>query len=187
MTKTQARTKYKLARKQLTPSQKEVFSLQIANHLLSLPIWNKRCYHIFLSIQEQDEVDTAEIIRILQSKNKNIAVSISNFETSEMEHFLLTANTVLVKNKFHIPEPINGIALDLEKIEVVFVPLLAFDVSGNRVGYGKGFYDIFLAKCTPDTIKIGLSFFEAESQISQTTTADITLNYCITPNKIYKF
>jgi 5-formyltetrahydrofolate cyclo-ligase len=48
---------------------------------------------------------------------------------------------------------------------VVFVPLLAFDKKGNRVGYGKGFYDAFLSKCKPETIKIGLSFFEAEETI----------------------
>ena len=44
-----------------------------------------------------------------------------------------------------------------KKIQVVFVPL-AYDNFGNRVGYGKGYYDKFLSKCTKECLKIGLSF-----------------------------
>lgn len=77
--------------------------------------------------------------------------------------------------------------MDDKKIDVVFVPLLAFDKTGHRVGYGKGFYDDFLAKCRPQTIKIGLSFFDAEDHIEDIYQGDIPLDYCITPNKIYKF
>ena len=73
------------------------------------------------------------------------------------------------------------------KIEVVFIPLLAFDKQGNRVGYGKGFYDKFLAECNPNTIKIGLSFFEPEELISDVNTKDIQLYYCVTPNRTIKF
>ncbi|MFZ0597958.1 MAG: 5-formyltetrahydrofolate cyclo-ligase, partial [Flavobacterium sp.] len=72
-------------------------------------------------------------------------------------------------------------------IEVVFVPLLAFDNVGNRVGYGKGFYDKFLAQCKPRTIKIGLSFFEAENQIDDVFESDVKLDYCVTPEKIFRF
>jgi 5-formyltetrahydrofolate cyclo-ligase len=67
------------------------------------------------------------------------------------------------------------------------VPLLAFDIKGNRVGYGKGFYDKFLSECKPETIKIGLSFFDAEEIVEDTSIKDIQLDYCVTPNRIYKF
>jgi 5-formyltetrahydrofolate cyclo-ligase len=99
----------------------------------------------------------------------------------------LTENTKIVKNNYNIPEPLNGINLPDDIIEVVFVPLLAFDKIGNRVGYGKGFYDKFLSKCKPSTLKIGLSFFEAEPLIEGVFDTDIKLNHCITPNEIYCF
>jgi 5-formyltetrahydrofolate cyclo-ligase len=70
---------------------------------------------------------------------------------------------------------------------VVFVPLLAFDTLGNRVGYGKGFYDQFLSECQPETIKIGLSFFEAENTITDVFEKDVRLDFCITPKKCYRF
>ena len=73
------------------------------------------------------------------------------------------------------------------KIEVVFVPLLAFDTNGNRVGYGKGFYDKFLSECHPNTIKIGLSLFEAETAIEDVISNDIPLTHCVTPTKIMKW
>jgi 5-formyltetrahydrofolate cyclo-ligase len=104
-----------------------------------------------------------------------------------MTHYLLTDNTKIKKNEYNIPEPIDGIEVPSHKMEVVFIPLLAYDTYGNRVGYGKGFYDKFLAECNPNTIKIGLSFFEPEELISDVNATDIQVNYCITPNRIIKF
>jgi 5-formyltetrahydrofolate cyclo-ligase len=100
---------------------------------------------------------------------------------------LLTDNTKFRKNEYNIPEPVDGIEVPISKVDVVFVPLLAFDTKGNRVGYGKGFYDKFLSQCQPETIKIGLSFFDAEEEIVDVFQDDIRLNYCVTPNKIYNF
>ena len=104
-----------------------------------------------------------------------------------MTHFLLTENTKFIKNAYNIPEPVDGIEVPVSKIEVVFVPLLAFDSKGNRVGYGKGFYDTFLSECQPGTIKIGLSLFDAEPIIEDTSDIDVSLDYCVTPGRIYEF
>ena len=82
---------------------------------------------------------------------------------------------------------IDGIKIPTSKIEVVFVPLLAFDKKGNRVGYGKGFYDRFLSECNPETIKIGLSFFEPEELIEDVFENDVKLDYCVTPDEVYQF
>ena len=104
-----------------------------------------------------------------------------------MTHFLLTDNTVIKKNSYNIPEPVDGIEILNDKINVVFIPLLAFDTQGNRVGYGKGFYDRFLAQCNLEIIKIGLSFFEAENEIDGIFGSDVKLNFCVTAEKNYKF
>ena len=187
MTKTEIRKKYKSLRKSLSESEIDNRSLAISNELLKLSIWGKSFYHIFLTIEEQKEVNTEYILNILSGKDKNIVISRSNFEDYSMSHFLLSDSTKLKKNKYNIPEPIDGIEISISKIDVVFVPLLAFDINGNRVGYGKGFYDRFLEACKSDTIKIGLSFFEAETESIDTSRNDIKLDYGITPAKIYKF
>ncbi|WP_299604827.1 5-formyltetrahydrofolate cyclo-ligase [uncultured Aquimarina sp.] len=187
MSKNELRAKYKALRSKLENDQIDDLSLDISNHLLQLDIWEKSFYHIFLSIQKQKELNTEFILHILQGKDKNIVVSKSNFKDNSLEHMLLTDNTVLKVNDWGIPEPVDGIPIPESKIDVVFVPLLAFDQLGNRVGYGKGFYDKFLSKCNPETIKIGLSFFSAEELIENVLPTDIALDFCVTPQKIYDF
>ena len=187
MTKAELRKKYKNLRNSLTESDADDLSLTLANQVLKLDIWTFSFYHIFLSIEEQKEVNTDYILNILSGKDKNILISKSDFKTGDMTHFLLTDNTAIKKNKYNIPEPVDGIEILDDKIDVVFIPLLAFDKTGNRVGYGKGFYDRFLANCKPETIKIGLSFFEAETKITDIFESDVKLDYCVTPMTIYKY
>lgn len=187
MTKKELRLKYKSLRQSLAENDIEEKSLAIANQLLSLPIWEHSYFHIFLPIVEQKEIDTEFILHLLAGKDKNIIVSKSDFETRKMTHFLLTDATRIRKNNYNIPEPVDGIEVPSHKIEVVFVPLLAFDRNGHRVGYGKGFYDQFLSQCTPDVVKIGLSFFEAEHVIADVYATDVRLDFCITPQEIYFF
>lgn len=187
MNKKELRIKYKALRTKLTSEEIEELSLEIANQLLRLPIWNKSYFHVYLPIEEFKEVNTEYILHILSGKGKEIVISKSDFATTTMTNILLTENTKIVKNKYNIPEPINGLEVPNSAIEVVIVPLLAFDINGNRVGYGKGFYDKFLANCAKEVIKIGLSFYEAEEEISDINTNDCKLNYCLTPKIIYKF
>ena len=96
-------------------------------------------------------------------------------------------NTKINKNEYNIPEPINGLPVPTEMIDVVFVPLLAYDKQGNRVGYGKGFYDKFLSECKPNVVKIGLSLFEPEELIEDVFENDVKLDFCVNPNEIISF
>jgi 5-formyltetrahydrofolate cyclo-ligase len=187
MLKKELRQKYKALRNQLSENDLEEMSLAIANKVLTLPIWEKTYFHIFLPITEHKEVNTEFILHLLSGKDKEIIISKSDFETREMTHFLLTENTKIKKNQYNIPEPVDGLEVPTNKIDVVFVPLLAFDKTGHRTGYGKGFYDKFLTECKPETIKIGLSFFEAEEKIEDVFENDVKLDYCVTPNEVYRF
>lgn len=186
-TKKELRLKYKNLRQNLSEDEVEEMSLAVANKLLTIPIWEKNYFHIFLPISEHKEVNTEFILHLLSGKDKDIIISKSDFATRNMRHFLLTDSTKIKKNEYNIPEPVDGIEIPSTKIDVVFVPLLTFDKKGHRVGYGKGFYDKFLSECKPDAIKIGLSFFEAEELIEGIFEGDIALNYCVTPDRVYSF
>jgi 5-formyltetrahydrofolate cyclo-ligase len=187
MQKAELRKKYLNKRATLSPVEIDSLSLEIANQSLQLLIWNNSNFHIFLSITEKGEINTDYLLHILQGKDKNIIVPKTDFENQTLSHFLLTDNTVIKKNKWGIPEPEDGIPFPENKIDVVFVPLLAFDKKGHRVGYGKGFYDRFLSLCKPDVIKIGLSFFDVEDVEINAEETDVSLNYCITPKALYRF
>lgn len=187
MNKKELRKQYKEKREKTTPDEREEMSLAIANMALELPVWDKTYYHLFLSIEEQKEINTEYLLHLLSGKDKEIVISKSDFQTRKMTHFLLTDNTKIRKNEYNIPEPVDGLEVPSNKIDVVFVPLLAFDKKGHRVGYGKGFYDHFLSECKKDVIKIGLSFFPPEEQIEDVFENDVELNFCVTPSMIYKF
>ena len=184
--KAEYRKKYKELRKQLTLEEREEASLQIANRLLSLDIWQHEFYHIFLPILKMGEINTEYILNILSGKDKNVVLSKSDFEELSMTHYLLTDNLVIKPNEWGIPEPQNGLQVDPKQLDVVFIPLLAYDETGNRLGYGKGFYDRFLADCRPNILKIGLSYFDPEKAIPHNVN-DIQLSHCITPSKSFTF
>jgi 5-formyltetrahydrofolate cyclo-ligase len=187
MLKKELRAKYKALRNQLSENDLEEMSLAIANKVLTLPIWEKTYFHIFLPIMEHKEVNTEFILHLLSGKDKEIVISKCDFGTCSLVHFLMTDNTKIKKNEYNIPEPVDGLEVPTNKIDVVFVPLLAFDKTGHRAGYGKGFYDKFLTECKPETIKIGLSFFEPEEIIEDVFENDVKLDYCVTPKEVYEF
>lgn len=186
MQKSELRKAYRLKRENLSLDTIQNQSLKISNNILQMKIWSFLYYHLFISITENKEIDTSYILTLLQGKDKNVIIpkTISN---NKLENYLLTDTTVFKKNTWNIPEPVDGILIPEKQLDVVFVPLLAYDLKGNRVGYGKGFYDNFLEKCKPAVLKIGLSFFEPEEEIADISSHDISLDYCVTPEKVYEF
>lgn len=186
MYKEELRLRFSHFRNQLSAREVEEASISIANKLLLLPLWSYDYYHLFLPIESKNEINTQFILSVLQGKDKNVVVP----RLSSKSHFtniLLTDNTRLVKNSWGISEPEGGLNVPAENIDVVFLPLLAFDRAGHRVGYGKGYYDTFLESCRNDVIKVGVSFFEAEEVISDIHEKDIPMTYCVTPETIYTF
>ncbi len=187
MEKMKLRKKYKELRKNLSEEVIDEKSLDIANKSLELDLWDYQYYHLFLPIVKQKEIDTSYILNILQGKDKHVLVSKSDFKTNTMKHYLLTDATRFIVNEYGIPEPEDGIEIDSEKIDVVFIPLLAYDLKGNRIGYGKGFYDRFLSECKKEVIKVGLSFFDPEEKDIHINDTDVALNYCISDTNTYKY
>ena len=186
MDKAALRKHYKALRANLSAQEIDDKSLAIANRALTLDIWQQQYYHLFLPIVKNHEVNTEYLLHILQGKDKSIVLSKSDFDTQTLTHFLLQDHTELYTNRFGIVEPKDGIQIAPKQLHVVFIPLLAYDTDGNRLGYGKGFYDRFLAECPKNIIKVGLSFFEPETTIAAQA-HDISLDYCVTPTQVFRF
>ena len=168
-------------------------NLQTLNEMLlaqfkKLDLSDIKSLHIFLPIIHQKEPDTFLIIDWLQQQHPEIEIVVpkADFKTTIMSHHSYIDKEDLLNNHYHIPEPQKAKPFTATP-DMVIVPLLAFDIKGYRVGYGKGFYDRFLAACKPDVIKIGLSFFEAEKVDIPYNDTDIALDYCVTPERMYKF
>jgi len=186
--KSELRNIYSLKRKNLSDYQINKRSILISKKLLDIPIWDKEFYHIFLTSKKNNEIETKFILSMLAQKNKKVVVP-RLIDLNNLEHILLTKQTILKENSYGIPEPqkYNNKIIFPQELDVIIVPLYIFDLNGNRVGYGKGYYDRFLKDCRDDVIKIGISLFEPVKSISDISRNDIALNYAITSNSIFNF
>jgi len=183
--KTVLRALFLEKRLSLSKAVHEARSFTIANHCLQLPIWDQEYIHLFLPIEGKAEIDTTLILTLLQGRDKQVVLPKVN--GNSLQHILLTDSTKLRKNQWGILEPEQGIEVPVRQLDVVFIPLLAWDKKGQRVGYGKGFYDSFLADCKPAVIKIGLSLFEGINEIEGTRPEDVQMDYCVHPEGITAF
>jgi len=188
MTKQELRTEYLKLRLALSQEEHLLLSKKIVERFFSsVDLSNIKTIHTFLPIVSKNEIDTWLIIDRLKKDFPLIKISIPRVESNHMVNFYFENENQLEKNKWNIPEPKSGELTPTEKIDLVIVPLLAFDKTGSRVGYGKGFYDKFLKECRSDCEKIGLSFFEPVDEFSNVDLFDVKLTACVTPEKTYAF
>lgn len=189
MTKKEARKVFKEKRLSLTVGDRNRFDDLILIHFQQLQLPDLFYVHTYLAMKEQREIETDHLLHYLEFRNPELKIVIPRIDhtTSELLHIEYDELVDVMKNEWGIHEPVNGNLVDEQLIDLVFVPLLAFDEDGYRVGYGKGFYDKFLAKCRPDVLKVGLSYFEPIPRISDRAQFDIPLNYCVTPQRVYEF
>lgn len=184
MNKQTLRELYKAKRQALSDEERTTLSQEICHKELPLIPPNK-LVSIFLPIEKHKEINTWQLIDTL--KPSQIVVSRSNFENHSMEHFIYEDRKQIVENSWGIPEPTYGNQIDVSKIDIVIVPLLIGDLKGHRVGYGKGFYDRFLASCNSEVLKIGINYFEPIEKIEDALETDVPLNYYISPTRVYSF
>lgn len=133
------------------------------------------------------EIDPSLIMRYCHFINPEVVFYYPVIHEEEMFPVITDENTLFQLNAFGIEEPVDGTEVEEEDIDMVIVPLLAFDTKGNRVGYGKGYYDRFLINCREDCITVGLSYFEAMDEVIDADSFDVPLLYVITPNQSYSF
>lgn len=186
--KHQLRTFYKELRGALSDQDLENKSLQVTSNVIEFLKVNKEFnhFHLFFPISKQREINTYPIKDYLDIRGGSIYTSRVAGDSLEMQTLLLKSNTRFKMDKWGIPIPEEFEIVSSELIEVFFVPLLVFDQKGNRIGFGKGYYDVLLAGLKPAVLKIGLSIFPPELRIPAEF-HDIPLDYCITPENIITF
>jgi 5-formyltetrahydrofolate cyclo-ligase len=140
-------------------------------------------------IEENKEPDTHLFSEYIEFKNPALKILYpqADFTKNSMQAIEINSNTSFRKTKHHIHEPADGMVVHSTVIDMVFVPMLISDKEGYRVGYGKGFYDKYLADCRKDCIKVGFCYFEPIDKIDDRHEFDIPLNICITPYNVYVF
>ena len=100
-----------------------------------------------------------------------------------MDFFFWSLKDPLKINRYGIPEPISN---KIIYPDILLVPLVAFDKSLNRVGYGGGFYDRYIKKIkkNKNILTIGLAYSFQKVKKVQVNNYDVKLDFVITNKKI---
>ena len=186
MTKNELRATYKAKRIALLPQERQGLDRQILDKLKSLDFSGVSYLHIYLPIVKWNEYDTKPFIHWLRQHHPetHIVVSVSEFEQGTLQHYIWREESVL-ENAWGIPELLvqpDTMRVAPKDIDMVIIPLLVCDLSGNRIGYGKGFYDRFLHGCRPDVQKIGISYFAPLRAPIPADEWDVPLQSLVTPD-----
>jgi 5-formyltetrahydrofolate cyclo-ligase len=192
MRKAEVRAEYRARRQQLSTAQWAAWNEQLTQELLALlsryPI---RYLHLFWGVTAQKEPDTEAMIKAIRERFPTLHIVVPRVlsGTKELAHYLITPSTEWTVNAWGIAEPLPASTEEVvpTQLDLVIIPLLAFDEQGYRVGYGGGFYDRFLAKCRPDVLKVGLSFWPPIASITDVNPYDVRLDYCLTPRKVWQW
>ena len=113
---------------------------------------------IYLSMRS--EVETGGLLDYLLVQNKTVLAPVMRIKQRDLTpHRIIDAKKDLILHPYGMYQPNEETCppFPLNRIDLIFVPGVAFDLKGYRIGYGAGFYDRFLPQC-PQAVWIGLAY-----------------------------
>ena len=183
-TKTELRKKFKNVRNSVDELTRIKKSKIITDYGLDY-LKNKIEFDNIMIYQSfSSEVITGEFVQELYDTKKNVLIPHCDIETETMTATVYNFNKKQTANVYGISEFINPEFFE-GVIDVIIVPGIAFDKSGNRIGFGKGYYDKFIKIQNPKPFLIGLAYHEQiYSGIIPTDKNDVKMNVIITDKGI---
>ena len=170
------RKKFSLIMKKNYFEVKQNFFSPILKIIKTKNLRNIACYY-----PSNYELSTLKLFELLNS-NKRISILLPCISKGSMKFVKWNLQEPLKVNNFGFLEPVQ--ISKTTKPDLIVAPLLAFDKSKNRLGYGKGYYDKFLKK-KKKTITIGIAFSFQKYNKIKTSNYDIKLNYILTDKGIF--
>jgi len=170
-----------------TLSKDEVLSLSqkiFENFVLQFNVIENQRVHIFFSIEKLNEINTKIFINYFFIRN--IQVFVPKMVGNKIISIQIKPDSVFLQNSWGILEPESN-ENESDAFDYVITPLLYCDASGNRIGYGKGFYDQFFAGINHDAKKIGVNYFSPTDSIDDVSLQDVKLDYLVTPTEVLSF
>lgn len=183
MIKDELRAKMRENRRALTCGEVQEKSGEIQKQLFSLDCF-KNAGTVCTFISAFKEPDTVEIIKWLLQTDKKTAVPITDTASGTLSLSYINGMEDLKKGAYNIPEPKTLLHADAEDMDIILVPGLAFDRSGGRMGFGKGYYDRLLSRT--NAVKIGLCYdFQLCNKIP-TEAHDVPMDLIVTEREIWR-
>jgi 5-formyltetrahydrofolate cyclo-ligase len=176
----QLRQDLRQTRKNLSKPQQFVAANSIATNISSIPEF-QHANSIGAYIVNDGEIDPARLIA--QAWQKKTAIYLPKIKTNnDMVFVRYQQDCALEKNQYGIDEPCSDDIVD--NLDVILVPLVGFDSSGNRLGMGGGYYDRYLASRQQNTYLIGLAHQCQQVAQLEVKSWDIPLDLIVTDTEI---
>ncbi|WP_426475716.1 5-formyltetrahydrofolate cyclo-ligase [Chryseobacterium balustinum] len=186
MKKSEIRKIYFEKRKSLSQDEVSFLSEKIfANFVNYFKPISEQKVHIFIPIEKFKEMNTQIFIDYFL--NRNIKVYVPKIVDTKLISVKISSDTPFTINNWGISEPLSNEDSGVLDFDFVITPLLYCDFKGNRVGYGKGFYDQFFENISKSTKKIGVNYFNPDDMIDDVWENDIPLDYLVTPTEVLSF
>ena len=157
--KKRLRNKFRAIRKNISPEQKQLLDRRILNRIVSLYQY-RDAKTVLTYVSKDEETDTFMLIERALNDGKSVAVPKCVDGTRLMDFYYISGVDQLEKSSFGVLEPKTDICekmTDGFEDSICIVPGMAFDSSGFRLGYGKGYYDRFLSGYSGVTVGICFS------------------------------
>lgn len=186
MLKAELRKKYIQKRKALSSDEAFLLSEKIFENFIHYfnPKEGEKV-HVFIPILSRKEIDTQIFIQYFLSHN--IRVFVPKIVGDKLINIEIFEDTLFETNSWGISEPVSNEDSQENDYHYVITPLLYCDEKGNRVGYGKGFYDGLFQGMSSVTKKIGVNYFDPDECIDDIWENDIPLDYLVTPTEVLSF
>lgn len=168
-------------RKTISSDEKTEFDKRIFSQFINSYFFkNSDIFLVYISVN--NEVGTHDLIDYLIENQKKVAVPYCH--ENIMDFYCINSTDELVCGKFGIPTVDISKSVKMEDFNnaVCIVPAVSFDNNGNRLGYGGGYYDRFLAK--NNVVTIGFCYERCLSDNIPVEETDIRINYILTENKL---
>ncbi len=138
----------------LAPDVRQFQADELYQRLFASHAWNTS-HTVAVTMSTATELDTKPIIEAAQQADKRVLVP-RTFSGRQMEFVPMTDAVRLEASEYGIQEPINGNATVKSGIDLIVVPGLAFTPEGDRLGFGGGYYDRYLADYSGQTVSLAL-------------------------------
>lgn len=173
-------------RNQLSSSDIQFASHSIFKKAIQI-VAQYKAKHIAIYFSVKGEVQTQELIEYLWKENLHVYLPIVWATHNELMFRPYNRSSELIKNKFDIPElKISKNTVNMKDcLELIFVPLVAFDKNCDRLGMGGGYYDRTLQHLNRNTLTVGLAYSWQEISDISAEKWDIPLDMIITEEKIF--
>lgn len=191
--KSDIRNQIRKKRNAVTPSQNLILGAELNQQLIKHKLLEPH-QHITCFLSFDGEVSTEQVIQYILDSNKNCYLPKLQLKTestpNRLQFLRYKLSSKMAKNHYGIPEVDSDDSIEIEKLDLVLFPLVAFDLNGNRLGMGGGFYDATFT--TVKNLKNRPRFIGLAHDFQQVHTVprekwDLPLDGICTPSRFIEF